>query len=58
MIRTKWIVEFRNKLVDLAYEPLSAAAGSTLMTQEERDYIGGALKELVKYVDDKIRVKR
>ena len=56
MIRHKWIIGVRNKLGSLAMECDSAAAieGSKL-SEKERVSIQSKLRELVNYIDNKLR---
>jgi hypothetical protein len=57
MIRHKWIVGLRNKLSSLAMECDSCAAiEDSKLTTSEREKIQGDLRNIINYIDNKIKV--
>lgn len=55
MKREKWIIGVRNKCANLAVECDSAAAiEGARMTQRERELLQNKLRDIVKWIDDKI----
>lgn len=58
MVRHKWIVGMRNRLATLAMECDSAAAiEGARLNPVEREAIQERLREIVNYIDSKIKVK-
>jgi hypothetical protein len=56
MIRDKWIIGVRNKLSSLAMECDSVAAIEySKLSEKERVSIQSKLRELVNYIDSKLR---
>ena len=55
MVREKWIIGVRNKLVNLYIECDSAAAiEGARMTEAERNKLKSLLKEAVLYIDKRL----
>lgn len=55
MIRDKWIIGARNKLVNLYMECDSCAAiEGACMTTDEREKLKGYLKKAVNYIDKQL----
>lgn len=56
MNRTKWIINLRNKCANLAMECDSCAAiEDTRMSLSERKDLQKKLREVVNYIDDKLK---
>ena len=56
MIRDKWSVALRNDLQALAIKVECAACYNTTLTSKERKQISEKLLELVKYIDNEIKL--
>lgn len=55
MIRTKWAVDLRNQLSDLAMQcDSSTAIEVTGMSESERKVLKGKLRDCVQWIDKKI----
>ena len=55
MIRDKWSVALRNDLQSLAMKVECAACYEATLTSKERKQISDKLRELVNYIDNKIK---
>lgn len=55
MKRDKKTVELRNRLGQIAFSCECGAVYDGIMTDSERNHISEGLKELVKYIDEKIK---
>lgn len=56
MIRDKWIIGVRNKIVNLYWECDSCAAiEGSLLTSKEREDLQSRMKKIVDYIDKKLK---
>ncbi len=54
MKRTKWLIDYRNKLSSLVMEVDSCAAKNAQITNPERNHIKNSLRDIVNYIDKQL----